>query len=248
MIRLGLNIDHVATLRQQRAGLVEYPDPIRAAQICMEAGADLITVHVRGDRRHIQEADLAKLSQPFQLSKNIQPNFPINLEMAATDEMLEMALKYKPLIVCLVPEKREELTTEGGLNVFGQKENIHRVTSVLKAAGIKVSLFIEADESQVQASFDVGGDAVEFHTGHYANYKSTETVSAEYEKLERACKQAHSLKLHVHAGHGLDYENISKIKHLPFLEEVNIGHAIICESVFVGMAAAVNRMKSLLAI
>jgi pyridoxine 5-phosphate synthase len=237
IIRLGLNIDHVATLREQRKGLVDYPDIVHAARICMESGADLITIHLRGDRRHIQDHDLVSLSK--------HP-WPINLEMAATAEMIDIALKFKPHIVCLVPENREELTTEGGLNVIKESERIKVATKKMHKAGIKVSLFIEAHAEQVQGAIDCQADAVEFHTGHYALAKTQPDVARELKKLRDACELAHQAGLQVHAGHGLDYKNIAAIKDLPYLEEVNIGHAIICESVFVGLGPATKAMKELL--
>ncbi|MBK9294397.1 MAG: pyridoxine 5'-phosphate synthase [Oligoflexia bacterium] len=238
MIRLGLNIDHVATLRQVRAGLTAYPDVLSAAQICMQSGANQITVHLRGDRRHIQEFDV----------KNIISNkIPTNLEMAATDEMTKIAIKYKPLIACLVPEKREEVTTEGGLDVIKNYKKIQKCIKKLKLNNILVSLFIEPNLKQVEASADLMADAVEFHTGKYALSKSTSQKQKEYERLEKACIQANNLNLKVHAGHGIDYENVLVLKKLPHLIELNIGHSIICRSVFVGLAQAVKEMKSLLA-
>lgn len=237
MIRLGLNIDHVATLRQVRAGLTLYPDVLEAARLCMHAGADQITVHVRGDRRHIQEFDLKNL---------IINNIPVNLEMAATEEMTKMALKYKPQIVCLVPEKREEVTTEGGLDVFKHFSKIKKCIDKVKRKKIRVSLFIEPNLKQVTASAELGADAVEFHTGKYALAKNQRQRNAEYKKLEAACVLAHKKNLKVHAGHGLDYKNVAQIKELPHLEELNIGHAIVCRSVFVGITEAVAEMKNLL--
>ncbi len=236
MIRLGLNIDHVATLRQVRGGHVKYPNIVRAAQQCMEAGADLITVHLRGDRRHIQDFDLAALSKE---------RFPINLEIAATEEMTQAAIKNSPKIVCLVPEKREELTTEGGLDVIKFEKKIKTCIDHLHRKNILVSLFIEAEEMQIKMSNRLGADAVEFHTGQYA-LATGKDVDSEFEKLKEGCIAAHGLGLQVHAGHGLDYDNVGRIAKLPHVEELNIGHAIICESIFVGLPEAVKRMKNLI--
>lgn len=237
MIRLGMNIDHVATLRQLRAGSVDYPDVIEAARVCMESGADQITVHLRGDRRHIQENDVIGL---------LKKKFPVNLEMAATPEMVAFALQNKPQIVCLVPEKREELTTEGGLDVAGQIKKIRKSVDMLHAQKIKISLFIEAEESQVKAAAELGVYAVEFHTGQYALAKTKSAIDAEFKKIEKACVLANKSNIHVHAGHGLDYKNVSQIRKLPHLEELNIGHSIVCRAVMVGLGPAVSEMKKLI--
>lgn len=236
MIRLGVNIDHVATLRQLRAGTVDYPDVQKAAMIAVRSGADQITIHLRGDRRHIQEEDLNFLAK----------NRPalLNLEIAATDEMVEHACRTRPDIVCLVPERREEVTTEGGLNVAGLFKSIEQATRTLKKAGVRVSLFIEPDRKQIQASQELGVDAVEFHTGQYALARG-EKRAEELEALKEAFVKAHEGRLHVHAGHGLDYINVKDIVKLPFLEELNIGHSIVCRAVFVGLENAVREMKSL---
>jgi pyridoxine 5-phosphate synthase len=234
-IRLGVNIDHVATLRQQRAGLVNYPSILEAAVLAKKGGADLLTIHVRGDRRHIQESDLALL-----MKENI---LPVNLEMAATDEMIGIALKYKPFIVCLVPEKREELTTEGGLDVVKYEVEVQKTITQMKRAGIRTSLFIEPSQAQVAMSSQLKAEAVEFHTGKFALAKASDR-DLESVRLRDAFMQGHNLGLAVHAGHGLDYENILPLLKFPFLEEVNIGHSIICRSVFVGLESAVRGMKN----
>jgi pyridoxine 5-phosphate synthase len=234
-IRLGVNIDHVATLRQQRAGLVDYPSIIEAARLARDGGADLLTIHVRGDRRHIQEADLSDLTRESIL--------PLNLEMAANSEMIEIALKYKPYIVCLVPEKREELTTEGGLDVIKHEKAVGNVIEKMKSAKIRTSLFIEPSFDQIENSRALGANAVEFHTGQYALAETVDEASRLRENLAQAFKKAHSLGLNVHAGHGLDYKNTSLLAKLPFLEELNIGHSIICRSVLVGLKQAVLDMK-----
>lgn len=235
-IRLGVNIDHVATLRQLRAGLVDYPDVLEAARVAVKAGADQITVHVRGDRRHIQEKDLFDL-----VKENVAP---VNLEMAATPEMTELTLKARPHIVCLVPEKREELTTEGGLDVARNKAAIMSCMKALHRDKIRVSLFIEPDDQQIQAAADIGADAVEFHTGRFALAKKAERPH-ELEILERAFHRAAELKLAVHAGHGLNYDNVKDIVGLPHVVELNIGHAIICRAVMTGLFKAVEDMKFL---
>jgi pyridoxine 5-phosphate synthase len=236
-IRLGVNIDHVATLRQLRAGLVDYPNIIEAAEIVKQAGADQITVHLRGDRRHIQEDDLVKLTSAKLL--------PINLEMAATEEMIEMALRFKPSIVCLVPEKREEITTEGGLDVIRNQRVVGGTIATLQKAGIKVSLFIEASLPQIDKSHELKANAVEFHTGRYALNKTPNEIVLELQMLRKSFAHAHEKGLAVHAGHGLDYRNTSALLGLEFLEEVNIGHSIICRAVIVGLSQAVSEMKKI---
>lgn len=233
-IRLGINIDHVATLRQLRAGLVNYPDIVEAAKLVKAAGGDQLTVHLRGDRRHIQEEDLVRLTKADLL--------PINLEMAATREMTEVALKFKPAIVCLVPEKREEITTEGGLDVVKNHLLISEAIWALKPAGIKSSLFIEASPEQVEKSHELGADAVEFHTGRYALLKNAQKAE-EVRALKSAFARAHALGLAVHAGHGLDYLNTRELLDYPYLEEVNIGHSIVCRAVLVGLSQAVKEMR-----
>ncbi|MCC6277197.1 MAG: pyridoxine 5'-phosphate synthase [Oligoflexia bacterium] len=234
-IRLGVNVDHVATLRQLRKGSVNYPDVLEAVTECLKGGADQITVHLRGDRRHIQESDLRILKKAKVA--------PINLELAATPTMAEVALKYKPEIVCLVPEKRQELTTEGGLDVVRYKNRVTKFIRRCHQAGIRVSLFIEPSALQVHVSADVGADAVEFHTGQFALARGARKTK-ELKRLVVAARLAHGLGLKVHAGHGLDYKNVTLIKRIPYLEELNIGHSIVCESVFVGIRNAVKKMKA----
>ncbi len=237
-IRLGVNIDHVATLRQLRAGLVDYPDIEEAARAVKKGGADQITIHLRGDRRHIQDADVMLV-----ISKNI---LPINLEMAATEEMAAIAVKNKPYIVCLVPEKREELTTEGGLNVSGNMRAISKVIEKCKAAGIKSSMFIEPDRDQVKSSQMVGADAIEIHTGTFANEKNPHKRAEIVKQIADVCEFGASLNLKIHAGHGLDYTNTTELLNINKLEELNIGHSIVCRSVFVGLEQAVQEMKSVI--
>jgi pyridoxine 5-phosphate synthase len=237
-VRLGVNIDHVATLRQLRAGTVDYPDIVEARNQVVAAGADQITIHLRGDRRHIQEVDLNKLSQD-------KGGVPLNLEMAATGEMLKVALKTRPDIVCIVPEKREEVTTEGGLDALKYAKILETMTKDLHKAGVRVSLFVEPDLKQIKISREVGADAVEFHTGRYAIARGAGQAS-ELQRLDHAFNEAHGLKLAVHAGHGLDYVNTVPLLKNQFLEELNIGHSIVCRAVFVGLAEAVREMKDLI--
>lgn len=235
-MKLGLNIDHIATLRQARQA--RYPNLVRAALIGEEAGADAITLHLREDRRHIQDADVDILRGMLQTR--------MNLECAVTGEMIANALRVRPHDICLVPEKREELTTEGGLDVvkyFGQVQN---ATQRCLEAGIRVSLFIDADERQIEAAQRTGAPVIELHTGHYANADSVPTRQAELARLARAAEQAHQLGLQVNAGHGLNYHNVRDIVAIPHIEELNIGHAIIAEAVFIGLAQAVKNMKALL--
>ena len=233
---LGVNIDHVATLRQARGTI--YPEVVHAAAVAEQAGSDSITVHLREDRRHIQERDIELLSQTLQTR--------MNLEMAVTDAMLTIAEKYKPSDCCLVPEKREELTTEGGLDVAGQISKMKDACTRLANAGVRVSLFIDADKNQIKASHDVGAPAIEIHTGHFADAKSKAEEDAEFVKIVEGVKYAKSLGLQVNAGHGLHYHNVQRIAAIPDIEELNIGHAIIAQSVFVGLGPAVTEMKRLM--
>lgn len=234
-INLGINIDHVATLRQARG--TRYPDPVHAALLAEQSGADSITLHIREDRRHIQERDLNLLMALHQTK--------INLEMAVTDEMIDMALTYRPQDVCLVPEKREELTTEGGLDVVGQFERVKSACTRLGAVGIRVSLFIEADPAQIQAAKSAGAPVIEIHTGHYAEL-SGQAQQAELAKIQQGAQLAEELGLVVNGGHGLHYHNVQAIAQIPQMEELNIGHAIISEAVFKGLAEAVREMKTLM--
>ncbi|MHB1529705.1 MAG: pyridoxine 5'-phosphate synthase [Acidiferrobacteraceae bacterium] len=233
---LGVNIDHIATLRQARG--TRYPDPVHAALIAEEAGADSITLHLREDRRHIQERDIALLRQILTTR--------MNLEMAATEEMIAFAVKYAPHDCCLVPERRQELTTEGGLDVVARQINIRSACERLKGAGIRVSLFIDADPIQIEAAALTGAPAVELHTGHYADAGSAAEHSIELERLRSAATLARARGLAVHAGHGLHYHNTVEIAGIPEIEELNIGHAIVARAVFTGLAEAVRTMRALI--
>lgn len=235
-VRLGVNIDHVATVRNARGGA--HPDPARAAEQALAAGADGITAHLREDRRHITDADIEVLSALCR-----RANRPLNLEMAVTDEMLAIALRHKPHAACLVPERREEVTTEGGLAVAGHEARIQPVVQALSDAGVRVSLFIEPSPEQVEAAVAVGAHVVEFHTGRYC-LLSGQARAAEFDRLKAAAAQAHALGLEVHAGHGLDYATAGAILDIPEIMELNIGHFLIGEAVFVGMDAAIRRMRA----
>ena len=235
---LGVNIDHVATLRQARG--VNYPSPLAAALLCEKAGADGITIHLREDRRHIQDTDVYEMAG--QLSTRM------NLEMAATDEMLAIACEVKPFWVCLVPEKRAELTTEGGLDVAGQITSLKEYVHKLQASNIKVSLFIDPDDKQIAAAIECGADAVELHTGAYAEAglaNDTDVQLAELKRIEHAVAIAQSLddKLLINAGHGLTRDNVNAIAKIDNIYELNIGHALIADAVFVGLESAVTMMK-----
>jgi len=235
-IYLGLNIDHVATLRQARG--TRYPDPIKAALDAEMAGADSITLHLREDRRHIQDDDVARLSAVRQTK--------VNLEMAATEEMVEIACQYQPEDVCLVPEKREELTTEGGLDVAGQKPWLTKVCGRLAEAECRVSLFIDPDKEQIDAAKEVGAPVIELHTGTYAELEKPTDVVAELTRIKQAAEYAHSLGLVVNAGHGLHYHNVKPIAEIKVIEELNIGHAIIAQAVYSGLPEAIKEMKRLM--
>jgi pyridoxine 5-phosphate synthase len=234
--RLGVNIDHVATLRQARGGTA--PDPVTAAGIAEHNGADGITVHLREDRRHIQDRDLDLLSKVVQTR--------INLEMAATEEMIGIAGRVKPYSVTLVPEKRQELTTEGGLDVLRQRESLHDAVSRLHDAGIFVSLFIDPDLSQLRAARQAGADAVEIHTGTYCDAFRAGKFDGEFEKARLAAAHGKNIGLKVFAGHGLDVRNIVPILSLQEIEEFNIGHSIVARAVFVGLGQAVREMADLI--
>lgn len=234
-IALGVNIDHVATLRQARG--TRYPDPIHAALQAEMAGADLITLHLREDRRHIQERDVELLRAQLQTR--------MNLEMAVTDEMVAIARRYRPHDCCLVPERREELTTEGGLDVAAQLPRIREVCAQLAEAGIRVSLFVDPEPHQLDAAKAAGAPVVELHTGRYAE-AAGEAAEAELARLLTAAAHAHSLGLVVNAGHGLHYHNVQPVAAIPELAELNIGHAIIARAVFSGLADAVREMKRLM--
>ncbi len=235
-VLLGINIDHIATVRNARG--TNYPDPVQAAFIAEQAGAEGITVHLREDRRHITDRDVDLLRQTIQTR--------MNLEMAVTDEMVDIACRIKPVFCCLVPEKRQEVTTEGGLDVAGQKEKIARAVKRLTEAGIKVSLFIDPDHTQIDAADDVGAPFIEIHTGAYADAVTSQEEDKEFFRIKDAVAYAAGKGLSVNAGHGLNYHNVQRIAALPAIYELNIGHAIIGRAVFSGLAAAVAEMKTLL--
>jgi pyridoxine 5-phosphate synthase len=235
MIKLGVNIDHVATLRQARG--TPYPSPVEAALLAEKYGADSITLHLREDRRHIQDEDVRVLRPALQTR--------MNLEMAATAEMIDIALDVKPQDVCLVPERREERTTEGGLDVEGNFDTIRHACSELGQAGIRVSLFIAPDSAQLDAAKEAGAPVVELHTGHYADASGREQAE-ELERIRAAAQYGASLGLRVNAGHGLHCQNVQPIAAIPELYELNIGHAIIAQAVFVGLERAVREMKDLM--
>jgi len=235
-IALGVNIDHIATLRQAR--LTRYPDPIQAAHLAEEAGADGITIHLREDRRHIQERDVKLLKETLSTR--------MNLEMAVIPEMLKFALDIKPEHCCLVPEKREELTTEGGLAVIGNEDKIRQACERLQDQGTEVSLFIDPDPLQIAAAHSTGAKAIELHTGHYANTIDVNSQQKELERLLEGAKIAHDLGLIVNAGHGLHYHNVKPIASIPYIYELNIGHAIIARAVITGLKEAVSNMKELM--
>ncbi|MEN9800354.1 MAG: Pyridoxal phosphate biosynthetic protein PdxJ [Pseudomonadota bacterium] len=232
MQRLGVNVDHVATLRQARR--VRYPDPVTAAALAELAGADQVTIHLREDRRHIQERDLRLLRETCQVM--------LNLEMAATDEMLKIAWAHKPDIVTLVPERREEITTEGGLDVNGMRELVKRITRGLQDAKISVSLFIDPDVEQVRAAHKTGAQRVELHTGAYCEASTEESRTRELQRVVDAAKTAARLGMRVAAGHGLNYENVKPVAAVADIEELNIGHAIVARAVLVGFERAVREM------
>jgi len=233
---LGVNIDHVATLRQARG--TRYPDPVQAAFAAEQARADLITLHLREDRRHIQDRDVEILSDTLQTR--------MNLEMAATDEMFAVATRVEPADCCLVPERREELTTEGGLDVAAGEERLRDFCAGLTASGIRVSLFIDADPKQLEAAVSVGAPVVELHTGHYAEAATRSDKNIELTKLRDAVLFGMELGLEVNAGHGLNYHNIQSVAQIDGIREFNIGHAIIARALFVGLDAAVAEMKRLI--
>lgn len=236
MILLGINIDHVATLRQARG--TRYPSPIQAAVVAESAGADLITLHLREDRRHIQDRDVELMREVLQTR--------MNLEMAVTEEMLAFALRIRPQDVCLVPEKREELTTEGGLDVITHFDKVKNCVDQLNAAGIRVSLFIDPDVMQLDAAARMGAPVVELHTGAYAEAEHKDQQELEYERIRQAAEHGVSLGLIVNAGHGLHYHNVQRIAAIPQIAELNIGHAIVAQALFVGLKEAVKEMKQLL--
>ena len=236
MIELGINIDHVATLRQVRG--TSYPDVVRAALLAEEAGADLITLHLREDRRHIQDRDVDALRGRI--------NTRMNLETAVTEEMISIALRVRPQNVCLVPEKRTELTTEGGLDVASSFDRVSAAVQTLSAAGIRVSLFIDPDDRQLDAARATGAPVVEIHTGAYAEAIDVQSVETELERVRQAVLHGNRLGLRVNAGHGLNFDNVQAIARLSGIAELNIGHAIVAEAVFMGWQNAIREMKRLM--
>jgi len=234
-LRLGVNIDHVATIRNARGG--DHPDPVRAAQIVAAVGGDGITAHLREDRRHIRDDDLARIQAATDL--------PLNLEMAATDEMLAIALRHAPHAACIVPEKREERTTEGGLDAAGQHNHLAPIVARLGDAGIRVSLFIEPDARQIEAAMRLKAPVVEFHTGRYAHAEG-EARAAELRRLADAAALAWKNGIEPHAGHGLTYDNVVPVAAIPQIAELNIGHYLIGEAIFTGLESAVRRMRELM--
>ena len=234
-VRLGVNIDHVATVRNARGG--RHPDPVKAALAAIAAGADGITAHLREDRRHIRDDDIARLKDEI--------DKPLNFEMAATEEMLEIALAHRPHAACIVPEKREEVTTEGGLDAAGLHNRLQPIVTRLADAGIRVSLFIGADERQVEAALRLGAPVVEFHTGDYAHAEG-DRVAVELKKIADMAALAAKNGMEPHAGHGLTYDNVQPIAAIPQLAELNIGHYLIGEAIFTGLESAVVRMRQLM--
>ena len=238
-LRLGVNIDHVATVRNARGG--ETPDPVRAAKLAEAAGADGITAHLREDRRHIADADIDALMATL--------NVPLNLEMAATEEMREIALRHKPHAVCIVPEKREERTTEGGLEVAREENRLAHYITPLREAGCRVSIFIAADKRQIEAAHRIGAEVIELHTGAYCDAHAEgrlEDRDREFEALREMARFAHGLDLEVHAGHGLTYDTVTPVAALPEVMELNIGHFLIGEAMFRGLEPAIQEMRALM--
>jgi len=234
-LRLGVNIDHVATIRNARGG--DHPDPVRAAKLAAKAGADGITAHLREDRRHITDRDIERLMAEIEL--------PLNLEMAATGEMLDIALRHRPHAACIVPERREERTTEGGLDAAGQVEALVPVVAGLSEAGVRVSLFIEPTERQVEAAVRLGAPVVEFHTGRYAHARGDERT-AELRRIADAAALAAKNGIEPHAGHGLTFDNVIPVAAIPQIAELNIGHFLIGEAIFTGLEASVRQMRALM--
>lgn len=236
MALLGVNIDHVATLRQARG--TNYPDPVKAALVCEQAGAEGITLHLREDRRHIQDDDVRRMRPVLKTH--------MNLEMAVTDEMVAFAKEIKPHHVCFVPEKRQEVTTEGGLDVVGHFEDVKKATQELATIGCEVSLFIDADFAQIDAAVACGAPTIELHTGAYADAQTAEAQQHELERIVKGAEYASSQGLIVNAGHGLNLDNVTPIAKIPQIHELNIGHSIIADAVFVGLAQAVQQMKAVI--
>ncbi|MGC9954565.1 MAG: pyridoxine 5'-phosphate synthase [Rhizomicrobium sp.] len=234
-LRLGVNIDHVATVRQARGGA--FPDPVRAAILAAKAGADGITAHLREDRRHISDRDIERLRAELHI--------PLNLEMAATDEMAAIALKHRPHACCIVPENRQERTTEGGIDAAGQQARLKPIAKALVEAGIRVSMFVEPDKKQLDASKALGAPVVELHTGAYSEAHGADQDRL-LEKVREAAAYGASIGLEIHAGHGLTYENVKAIAVIPEIRELNIGHYLVGEAIFVGLDASIRRMRSLM--
>ena len=238
-LRLGVNIDHVATVRNARGGA--YPDPLRAAELAQQAGADGITAHLREDRRHISDADIDGLMEVLSV--------PLNFEMAATDEMQKIALRHKPHAVCIVPEKREERTTEGGLEVAREENKLAHFIAPLRDAGCRVSIFIAADQKQIEAAHRIGAEVIELHTGAYCDFHAEgkpDDAARELEALREMSAYAHSLGLEVHAGHGLTYDTVQPVAAFPEVRELNIGHFLIGEAIFRGLTPAIAEMRRLM--
>lgn len=235
--RLGINIDHVATLRQARGG--SEPCPVQAALVAQEAGADGITLHLREDRRHVQEQDLRAIAR--------QISVPVNLELALDPEVVAIAIDVAPRNCCLVPERRQEITTEGGLDVLGAEQELAAVVDRLGSAGSQVQIFVDPDIAQIEACARIGARGVELHTGEYANARGEQELALALQRIEKAALAVRARGLHLHAGHGLNYENVIPVARLQGMEELNIGHAIIAQALFVGLGPAVSQMKSLIA-
>lgn len=237
-LRLGVNIDHVATIRNARGG--DHPDPLRAAEIAAAAGADGITAHLREDRRHIGDRDIERIRQAISV--------PLNFEMAATEEMLSIALRHKPHAACIVPERREERTTEGGIDAAGQERRLAPIVSALSEAGIRVSLFVEADPLQLDAAVNLGAPVVELHTGAYceAYHSGVAASDRELRRLAEAVSYGRSVGLEVHAGHGLSFDTVKPVARLPEIAELNIGHFLIGEAIFTGLAESIRTMRRLM--
>lgn len=241
-LRLGVNIDHVATVRNARGGA--DPDPLRAARLALEAGADGITAHLREDRRHIRDGDMEALAAMLRALGR-----PLNFEMAANEEMCGLAQRLHPHAVCLVPERREERTTEGGLDVTGNQAGLVPIIALLRQAGARVSLFLAADASQIAAAHQAGAQAIELHTGAYCDCiraGQSEQAATQLAALQAGARQAQAMGLEVHAGHGIDFESVAAIAAIPEVQELNIGHFLIGESIFIGLPAAIERMRALM--
>lgn len=237
-VRLGVNIDHIATLRQVRGNTTSYPDLIHLMKETIRGGADQITIHLREDRRHIKDVDVVKVCR--------ESSVDVNLEMACTEEMTRIALKNNPEWVCIVPEKRAELTTEGGLDLFRVERSLAKLIDKVQPRGIEVSLFLDPDLKQVQKAFELGADAIEFHTGKWVLLKEARKKQKEFERLKQAASLCDDLGMRVHAGHGLDFEHTKKILEINSLKELNIGHSIICYSLEWGLRETVSRFKKIL--